>query len=72
MHQTNLKGVILPTVSSSSSGDLRPDVSLTSTDVRSEVTTKGGEEAEGVGVMKNEDLKFKEIESSHTLGEPER
>ena len=28
----------------------------------------GGEEVEGVGVMKNEELKFEEIESSHTLG----
>jgi hypothetical protein len=27
-----------------------------------------GEEAKGVGVMKDEELKFEEIESSHTLG----
>jgi len=40
VNQTNLKRVILPTVSSASSGDLRPDVSLTSADVRPDVTTK--------------------------------
>ena len=39
-NQTNLKRVILPAVSSASSGDLSPDVSLTSTDVRTDVTTK--------------------------------
>ena len=27
-----------------------------------------GKEVEGVGVMKDEDLKFEEIESSHTIG----
>ena len=40
VNQTNLKRVMLPTVSSTSSGDLSPDVSLTSDDVRSAVTTK--------------------------------
>jgi hypothetical protein len=30
VNQTNLKRVILPTVSSVSSGDLSPDISLTS------------------------------------------
>ena len=40
VNQTNLERVILPTVSSVSSGDLTPDVNLTSTDVRSEMTTK--------------------------------
>ena len=28
----------------------------------------GGEEVEGVGVMKDEEIKIQEIESSHTLG----
>jgi hypothetical protein len=28
----------------------------------------GGEEVEGVGVMKDEDLNLEEIEDSHTLG----
>ena len=27
-----------------------------------------GEEAKGVGIMKDEDLKLEEIEASHTLG----
>jgi hypothetical protein len=39
-NQTNLNRVILPAASSVSSGDLRTDVSLTSADVRSDVTTK--------------------------------
>ncbi len=30
--------------------------------------TKVGEEVKGVGVMKDEELKFEEIEVSHTLG----
>jgi hypothetical protein len=29
----------------------------------------GGEEGKDVGVLKDEDLKLEEIESSHTLGE---
>ena len=28
----------------------------------------GGKEEDGVGVMKDEDLKLEEIETSHTLG----
>jgi hypothetical protein len=39
VNQTNLKRVILPAASSASSGDLRPDVRLTSDDVRPDVTT---------------------------------
>ncbi len=39
-NQTNVQWVILPGVSSASSGDLRSDVSLTSTDVRPDVTPK--------------------------------
>ena len=39
--RTNIHGVTLPVSPSVSSGDLVPDVRLTSTDVRSDVTTKG-------------------------------
>jgi hypothetical protein len=28
----------------------------------------GGEESKGVGVMEDEEIKFEEIETSHTLG----
>jgi hypothetical protein len=40
VNQTDLKRVILPTDSSTSSGDLRSDVSLMSGDVRPDMTTK--------------------------------
>jgi hypothetical protein len=40
VNQTNLKRVIFSTASSASSGVLRHDVSLTSADVRPDVTTK--------------------------------
>ncbi len=40
MTQTNLNRVMLPEASSASSGDLRPDVNLTSDDVSPNVTTK--------------------------------
>ena len=32
--------------------------------------TKGEGRSEGVGVMKDEDIKLEEIEDSHTLGAP--
>ena len=40
MNRTKIERVTLPGVPSVSSGDLVPDVSLTSGDVRTDVTTK--------------------------------